>query len=280
MAKLTLSDLANLTNQTSAVATLNANWALIEAFAETVLSRDGTTPNTMTADLDMNSNDILNVGSITFSDGTDVTDALLTTPDPSVDNSIVRWDGITGTAIDDTTGWLISDADLMTAGSHLNMSGSNITSILNLTMTGSGTLDTAGAALTTGAGLVDTEGGNLNLGGGYIIEYSEKADAESSSSNAITLDLDNGNMFYTTLSENITTVTFSNLPASGQFASWSWEITQDSSARTITWPAAVEWSGGTAITLSTGSGAKDVVNFWTRDGGTTIGATVVGQDFS
>jgi hypothetical protein len=217
----------------------------------------------MEADLDMNSNDILNVGNITFADGT--TQIGITGPDPSVDNTIARWDGITGIVLDDS-GWTIGDTDTMTAAGTLNMSGNAETNVLAITMTGGGALD--------------TNGGNIDVGGGYVIDYSELTNSQSSSSNAITLSLANGNYFYTTLSENITTVTFSGLPTSGQYASWSWEITQDSSARTITWPAAVEWSGGTAITLSTGSGAKDIVNFWTRDAGTTIYASVVGQDFS
>jgi hypothetical protein len=61
MAKLTLDDLASLANQVSAMATINANNALIEAALENTLSRDGTSPNTMGADLDMNSNDIINL---------------------------------------------------------------------------------------------------------------------------------------------------------------------------------------------------------------------------
>ena len=62
MAKLTLSDLTSLTsNEASAISTINANMALIETALENTLSRDGTSPNTMSADLDMNGNDILNI---------------------------------------------------------------------------------------------------------------------------------------------------------------------------------------------------------------------------
>lgn len=61
MAKLTLSDIANALNDNSAVATVNANSALIETALENTLSRDGTTPNTMSANLDMNSNRIVNL---------------------------------------------------------------------------------------------------------------------------------------------------------------------------------------------------------------------------
>lgn len=61
MAKLTLADLANLQNETTAVAAINANSALIEAAVEDTLSRDGTAPNQMEATLDMNSNRIINL---------------------------------------------------------------------------------------------------------------------------------------------------------------------------------------------------------------------------
>lgn len=61
MAKLTLSDLANLQNETTAVSTINANNALIEAVSENFLSLDGTSPNSMGADLDLNDHQILNL---------------------------------------------------------------------------------------------------------------------------------------------------------------------------------------------------------------------------
>lgn len=44
--------------------TLTANFEAIQAFFDNTVSRDGSTPNTMSGDLDMNSNDILNVGAI------------------------------------------------------------------------------------------------------------------------------------------------------------------------------------------------------------------------
>jgi hypothetical protein len=61
MAKLTLINLTNLQNETSAVTDINANSDAIETAIENTLSRDGTTPNAMDADLDMNSNQILNL---------------------------------------------------------------------------------------------------------------------------------------------------------------------------------------------------------------------------
>ena len=61
MAKLTLEDLASLTNQTSALATMAANNTAIETAMENTLSRDGTSPNSMTGNIDMNDNRIINL---------------------------------------------------------------------------------------------------------------------------------------------------------------------------------------------------------------------------
>jgi len=61
MAKLTLAELANLQNEATAVSAINNNSALIETAIENTLSRDGTSPNSMDASIDMNSNRILNL---------------------------------------------------------------------------------------------------------------------------------------------------------------------------------------------------------------------------
>lgn len=58
---LTLIDLANLQNETTAVAAINNNNTAIEAALQNVLSLDGTTPNSMNAALDMNSKAIINL---------------------------------------------------------------------------------------------------------------------------------------------------------------------------------------------------------------------------
>ena len=65
MAKLTTTDITNITGaEETAIATINANFALVETALENTLSRDGTTPNTLSADLDVNSKNILNVNNI------------------------------------------------------------------------------------------------------------------------------------------------------------------------------------------------------------------------
>lgn len=59
--KVTLSDVVNLQNETSAVNTINANTAVIETAFDNTLSRDGSVPNQMENSLDMNSHHIINL---------------------------------------------------------------------------------------------------------------------------------------------------------------------------------------------------------------------------
>mgnify|MGYP001546702536 CR=1 FL=1 len=65
MSKLSLIDVTNITgSESAAMSTINNNSQSIETAFENTLSRDGTSPNQMLSDLDMNSNDIMNVGTI------------------------------------------------------------------------------------------------------------------------------------------------------------------------------------------------------------------------
>lgn len=104
----------------------------------------------------------------------------------------------------------------------------------------------------------------------------EESTAVTSSSNAATLNLRDGDNFTHTLSENVT-YTFSNPAASGKVSAFTLKIIQDSSARTITWPNTVDWGAATAPTISTGSGAVDVFVFATYDGGTIYYGFTAGQ---
>ena len=77
------------------------------------------------------------------------------------------------------------------------------------------------------------------------------------------------NVFAFTVAGNAT-VAFSNIPTTGKAAFWQVEIKAGGSY-TITWPASVKWDGGGASNvaplLSTNT---TVLNFYTRDGGTTV----------
>jgi len=99
---------------------------------------------------------------------------------------------------------------------------------------------------------------------------SEEYTAVTSTSNATTVNLQDGTNFSHTLTEN-TTFTFSNPASSGKVSAFSLKLVQDASASgfVVTWPAAVDWPGGTAPTLTATASAVDYFVFITHDGGTT-----------
>jgi hypothetical protein len=120
--------------------------------------------------------------------------------------------------------------------------------------------------------------GDVDITGELVVDsYNETYAAITSSSGTATIDCEAGNVFALTLSENVTTFTWSNPPASGTAYGFSLKVIQGSSAYTITWPPAVDWPDATAPTLSTGSGAVDQFVFYTHDGGTTWYGFVAGQ---
>jgi hypothetical protein len=104
----------------------------------------------------------------------------------------------------------------------------------------------------------------------------EESTVITSSSNAATINLRDGDNFTHTLSENVT-YTFSNPAASGKVSAFTLKVIQDSSARTITWPTSVDWASATAPTLTSTSGGVDVFVFTTYDGGTIYYGFTAGQ---
>ena len=125
--------------------------------------------------------------------------------------------------------------------------------------------------------------GTQDLGGNLLTQpklqaYRETSTAPTISSGTLTLDLSGSNFFAVSLNAAITTLTISNTPASSA-ASFTLELTADGTARAVTWGAAIKWSGGTAPTLTSTSGKKDVFAFYSNDGGTTWQGFIGGQNF-
>lgn len=107
---------------------------------------------------------------------------------------------------------------------------------------------------------------------------SEEYTAVTSSSNATTVNLQDGTNFSHTLTEN-TSFTFSNPASSGKVSAFTLKLVQDASASgyTVTWPAAVDWPSATAPTLTATASAVDMFVFITHDGGTTYYGFTAGQ---
>lgn len=115
---------------------------------------------------------------------------------------------------------------------------------------------------------------------GIVIDYTKGFFEASPSGETVgdiassTLDLTSGNVFSDAPSTSPTYV-FSNPPASGTAYGFTLKVTPSATV-TITWPASVDWAGGTAPTAPA-SGETDVYTFYTTDGGTTYYGFQVGD---
>jgi hypothetical protein len=194
-----------------------------------------------------------------FPDNTDQTTAGVIGPGSSTDESLVRWNGINGSLVQ-SSGWILSDADALTAGGTLDMDGNALT-----------------VDAVTLSGVVS--GNDQEMNRVKLKDYSETA-VVANTGTTYTIDLENGNVFNLTLTGNCT-YTFSNPPASGSAGAFTLIQNQDGAgSRTVTWPASVEWAGGSAPTITSTASSTDVFTFITTDGGTTWYGFTGGQDFS
>ena len=128
-------------------------------------------------------------------------------------------------------------------------------------------------ALTFGAAV---NAADQTLSRPIIKDYAEtKQDVTAAAST--TIDITNGNVVKLSQDTNITTLTISNPSPTGNLCSLTIVRVKDATgtARTITWPAAVKWSSGTAPTLTQTTGCVDIISLISYDAGTTWYGTTV-----
>lgn len=126
---------------------------------------------------------------------------------------------------------------------------------------------------TTGQALVKDSGTDYDTSWATVAVDRSTASALATSG-SVAIDYALGDYFTLALAGNVSTFTFSNLPGSGKGATLMIRITQDSTPRTVGWPASFKWAGGAAGVVSTGSGAVDVLAITTFDNGTSWQATL------
>ena len=110
-----------------------------------------------------------------------------------------------------------------------------------------------------------------------IKDYSETRTTPSSSSNVLTLDIENGSAFEVTLTENITTLNFNNPSSSGTACSFDLFLIQDSTPRTVVWPDSI--IAEATPDISTASAKYDLA-FITMDAGTTWRMYLAGSEMA
>lgn len=112
-----------------------------------------------------------------------------------------------------------------------------------------------------------------------ITGLNETKTAPTISSGVLALNCALGNVFHVSLNAAITSITFSNIPASNTAYGLTLAFTADGTARAVTWGAAIKWSNGTAPTLTSTLNKVDIFVLTTWDGGTTWYSMVGGQNF-
>lgn len=120
--------------------------------------------------------------------------------------------------------------------------------------------------------------GNFVFAGKIIAQgVIETVGAPAISASALSLDLASYAAFSVANNSNAT-VTFANVTA-GYANSFTLQLTADGTLRTWTWPASVVWLTGAAPTLSSTNGKRDLVSFYSFDGGTTWLGHVIAQNY-
>ena len=160
---------------------------------------------------------------------------------------------INGTNFDGTAPITVTaDANTLT---NTTLKSTVVTS--SLTSVGTLTALTLSGTLTMAAQTVDQP---------KFKRYTETVASPSIASNVLTLDCSTANIFNVAVGANITTLTISNIGATGSSQSITL-ILDYSGTFTIAWPAAVKWNADTAPTLS-GNGKRDYITLVTINAGT------------
>ena len=116
---------------------------------------------------------------------------------------------------------------------------------------------------------------DINLADNLLIraeikDFSLTVNQVSSVSGTLTIDLEDGNSFHTLLTENISTMTVTGVPATAKGASFELEITQDGAGGgfTVATPTGTIIPGAGSYLMSAGNDAVDDLTFRSRDNGT------------
>jgi hypothetical protein len=180
-----------------------------------------------------------------------------------------------------------SPAYTLDVGGNANVStGSTykVNGVDTLSATTLGSAVAASSLTSVGTLTALTMGGTVSMADNVIgrprfTDYAETYSAPTISSGTLTLNIENGNVFRASLNANITTLTISNPSGTGNACSFTLIFNADGTARTVTWPAAVKWPGGTSPTLTSTASRSDMFVFYTNTAGTTWYAMTAAQNF-
>ena len=92
------------------------------------------------------------------------------------------------------------------------------------------------------------------------------------------MDLSQANTFEVTWNVNVSSFTITNPPATNYAGSFTLVTTGNGNPYTWNWGSAVTWSGGSAPSVTTTNGKKDIYGFITTNQGTNWYGFIGGQN--
>jgi hypothetical protein len=119
-------------------------------------------------------------------------------------------------------------------------------------------------------------------GDGCLQGYKEKTQAAAISAGVVTVDVSLGNHILLPLNANITSFTFTNVPATGFAFAVLIYFTADGVLRSVTHTInthAVKFAGGSTFVMTSTAGKIDKILYTTTDGGVTWMGDVIGQSY-
>lgn len=256
MAKLTLTPITSITNEESFVANYNQNLARTEAAVEEALFLNGTSPNSMAADLDMNSFRIIN------------------SPAPVDDNDLVRLidvaEGIKGdqgeqgppgnSVLSDSLG-AVESAEPAAADKLFVWTGADTGAFQTITSAGLAILDDATPTI---------QRATLGLGNASLKNVGTTAntvaEGDDSRFSRYVINLQNGNYSFTATDTNVPTVVYHTSGSAHAY-------TISPATYTVGCQLVIyNGAAGGVITLTRGAGVSLYVNGGTSSANATIAA--------
>lgn len=234
-----IESLTSITTGYNSQQQVNSNFDKITTAFTNTLSRDGSSPNTLLANMDLNGYKVTNLGTPTA-------------------NS----DAVTKSYVDDNT----SAGGIAQAAASATASAASATAAAT-SATSAATQATNAATSATNAATSATNASTSASAAAASAALFDTVSVITSTSNAIACNLATARVFKHTFTE-ATTFTFSNPATTGTRCAFELHLFQDGTGRTPTWPGTVKWSNGTAPTVNTAS-KNYMVSFYTIDGGTT-----------
>jgi subtilisin family serine protease len=128
--------------------------------------------------------------------------------------------------------------------------------------------------------IIKTSDGHTGAVGPYAPAVkTENSTAVSASTSTYTIDCSQSNNYIITLAADITDLSFTNTPASGNVYKLRLFIVQTDTNYTLTWPTSISWGTLGAPTISITAPATDIIELITYNGGANWYGILYGSGF-